>query len=133
MLHALLLTLCAVWLLDGVALLAHPRGVITALRQFVEVQGGVQRWWALTSGLGLVLFWLPAAFPHRSWWILVGSLMLAKGAFLGTAPDRWRSPVLAWCLTREEVDYRFWGLGLCTLAIVLGQNLATMPMIGPLR
>ena len=45
--------------------------------------------------------------------------MMIKSLFLLTSPPSWRRLTLEWCLTREEVDYRFWGLGLCTLAILL--------------
>ncbi len=123
MLDILLVALVAVWLLDGLALLANPRGVIEALREFLQRQGGPRRWWALTSLLGLGLFGLPPHVPHRPLWLLVGAAMIAKGLFLGLAPDPWRTRVIAWCLSREDVDYRFWGLGLCALAIVLWHSL----------
>jgi hypothetical protein len=48
-----------------------------------------------------------------------GTAMIVKGLFLALGPARIRKDVLEWCLQREDVDYRFWGLGLCTLAILL--------------
>jgi hypothetical protein len=45
--------------------------------------------------------------------------MMAKGLFLAAAPAVWRDRVIGWFLAREDVDYRFWGLGLCALAMLL--------------
>jgi hypothetical protein len=42
-----------------------------------------------------------------------------KGGFLSIGRPYWRGPVIAWCVSREDVDYRFWGLGLCALAVLL--------------
>ena len=45
--------------------------------------------------------------------------MVMKGVFLAVGPEEWKQWVVGWCLGREDVDYRFWGLGLCTLALLL--------------
>ena len=42
-----------------------------------------------------------------------------QGAFLSIETHTWRGPVIDWCVGREDVDYRFRGLGLCTLAVLL--------------
>ena len=44
-------------------------------------------------------------------WAIVGSVMIVKGGFLALAPDPVKRQVLDWCLHREDIDYRFWGLG----------------------
>lgn len=121
MLLTLLGTLVLIWLMDGLALLAAPRGVMTLLQRYVRQQQGVSRWWSVTSGLGAALLWIPLTASHQPLWVMVGGLMLLKGLFLGLAPERWRTPVIIWCLSREDVDYRFWGLGLCMLAILLAR------------
>ena len=48
-----------------------------------------------------------------------GGGMIAKGAFLSIGTHSWRGPVIDWYVGREDIDYRFWGLGLCTLAVLL--------------
>ncbi len=121
MLHALLATLVLIWTMDGIALLAAPRSMITLLQQYVHQQHGVSRWWAVTNGLGAALLWVPMTAAHQPLWVVVGGMMLLKGLFLGLAPERWRIRVITWCLLREDVDYRFWGLGLCMLAILLAR------------
>lgn len=57
--------------------------------------------------------------PFRLLWIVTGLCMVIKGFFLWLAPERLRGPLVGWCMTREDIDYRFWGLGLCTLAVLL--------------
>ena len=42
-----------------------------------------------------------------------------KGVFLAMGPEAWRSRLVEWCLNRDDVDYRFVGIGLCTLAALL--------------
>ena len=41
------------------------------------------------------------------------------GAFLSIGPHSGREPVIVWCVGREDIDYRFWGLGHCALAVLL--------------
>jgi hypothetical protein len=45
--------------------------------------------------------------------------MIAKGLFLSMGSSQWRTRILDWCFSRDDVDYRIWGLGLCTLATLL--------------
>jgi hypothetical protein len=42
-----------------------------------------------------------------------------QGAFLAIETHSWRGPVIDWCVGREDVGYRFRGLGLCMLAVLL--------------
>jgi hypothetical protein len=45
--------------------------------------------------------------------------MIIKGGFLTWGPAAWRTPLLDWCFAREAIDYRFFGLWLCMLAVLL--------------
>jgi hypothetical protein len=45
--------------------------------------------------------------------------MIAKVAFLSIGIHSWHGPVIDWCAGREDVDYRFWGLDHCALAVLL--------------
>lgn len=56
---------------------------------------------------------------YHGLWIAVGLLMIAGGGVFWFAPARWRHTLLDWCLDREDLDYRFWGLGQCALALLL--------------
>ena len=51
--------------------------------------------------------------------MVTGLAMLAKGGFFLLSNDEIRQSVLQWGLSREALDYRFWGLGLCTLSLLL--------------
>ena len=42
-----------------------------------------------------------------------------EGRIFLLSNDETRESVLQWCLSREAVDYRIWGLGLCTLSVLL--------------
>jgi uncharacterized protein YjeT (DUF2065 family) len=95
----LLAAIAGIWMADGLALLVAPQHVIARVRE--------------------VLVLSPQELHYRLLWTIMGLTMLVKGLFLALGPDQWRHHVLQWCLRREEVDYRFWGLGLCTLAILL--------------
>lgn len=122
-----LAALAVIWLADGLVLLIAPRSVITVLRDGLTASPGLLRWEALAAvfGAGLLLaspgLWLGAL------WGSTGVLMLIKGLFLAAGPPTLRQRVLEWCLSREDVDYRLWGIGLCTLAMLMFRTLAGMP------
>jgi hypothetical protein len=42
-----------------------------------------------------------------------------KSSLLAWGPAPWRESLLNWCFSREAIDYRFIGLGLCALAVLL--------------
>ena len=65
------------------------------------------------------MFFAAPEFPYQSLWMVTAGGMIAKGAFLSIGPHSWRGPVFDWCVSREDMDYRLWGLGLCTLAVLL--------------
>jgi len=69
--------------------------------------------------LGLVLLVATQGIAYQPLWIVVGLLMVAKGIFLYAGSDLWRLRIVKWCLEREPVEYRMWGLGLVTLSILL--------------
>lgn len=115
--------LAVIWAIDGLALLFTPRAVMGFMRDSLDQEGRLARWWGLTGIMGLVLLRLPDTFRFQPLWLIVGGAMIAKGLFVGLAPERWRRPALTWSLSREDVDYRLWGLALCTLALLLGNGL----------
>ncbi len=68
---------------------------------------------------GIFLFFAAQDLPYQWLWMVTAVGMVAKGAFLSIGAPAWRGPVIDWCIGREDIDYRFWGLGLCTLAVLL--------------
>jgi len=122
-----LAALGGVWLADGMALLVAPRYIITQVRDLVHQSPAVLRWEFLTIIGGVFLFLGAPEFPYQSLWMVTAGGMIAKGACLSIGPHSWRGPVFDWCISREDVDSRFWGLGLCTLAVLL---LHTLGWIG---
>ncbi|MCA9481834.1 MAG: hypothetical protein KC545_15935, partial [Nitrospira sp.] len=80
---------------------------------------GFLRWGGLAAFLGLLLLVGTWRLAYQPLWIIVGFSMIAKGVFLYAGSDLWRLRIVKWCLEREAVDYRIWGLGLCTLSVLL--------------
>src|SRR5262245_14220405 len=122
----LLVAIAGIWAADGLALLVAPRSVIVRIKEVVAVAPSMLRWEGLAIGLGILLLIGGQGLGYQPLWTITGMAMVAKGAFLATGPERWRKPILDWCLTREDIDYRFWGLGLCTLAMLLLHALGWM-------
>ena len=104
---------------DGVALIFTPERVIATVRNSLVSSPGFLRWGGLAAILGLFLLAGTRGIPYQPLWIIVGLSMVAKGVFLYAGSDVWRLRIVKWCLEREPVDYRIWGLGLCTLSILL--------------
>ena len=104
---------------DGVALIFWPQRVIGTLRQSLIVAPGFLRWGGLAALLGIFLLFGTREIAYQPLWVFVGMSMIAKGIFLYGGSDRLRLRVVKWCLEREAVDYRIWGLGLCTLSVLL--------------
>ena len=115
----LLAAIAGMWMADGLTLLVWPRPVITRLREVLAITPSLVRWEILAAGLGFLLLWGAQGLRYEPLWSITGLAMVAKGIFLAAGPDHLRRGVLDWCLHREDVDYRFWGLGLCTLALLL--------------
>lgn len=114
-----LVFLAGVWFADGVSLLIAPRAVIDKVREAAENSPGIFRWQIVTVIAGLALLILGWQLTYRPLWIITSLGMVAKGLFLWLGPAELRGRLVAWCIAREDVDYRFWGLGLCTLAVLL--------------
>ncbi|MEX5212899.1 MAG: hypothetical protein NW703_01930 [Nitrospiraceae bacterium] len=123
MLHGILTLLAVTWAIDGLALVFSPRTAMELLRNYLDRDTGLSRWWGLTGLMGLALLVLPEMFRFQPLWLLVGGAMILKGLFVGLAPETWRKPAVAWSVSREDVDYRLWGLALCTFALLLGKGL----------
>ncbi|MEW6245727.1 MAG: hypothetical protein AB1555_03340 [Nitrospirota bacterium] len=119
MMKYVLAAIAGVWAADGLSLLLAPRHVITRVRAVLAISPAVLRWEALATCLGIVLIVSTKELRYQPLWVITGIAMIAKGLFLATGPEPWRRRILEWCLTREDIDYRFWGLGLCALALLL--------------
>jgi len=115
----LLAMVAGIWMADGLALLVAPRHVNALLREVVDVSPKVWGWEALAACLGALLLFGTRGLRYEVIWTVTGLAMIGKGVFLTIAPEAWRRRVLDWCLGREEIDYRFWGLGLCAMALLL--------------
>ena len=115
----ILAAIAGIWMADGLALLVAPGQVVARMREVLTLSPTLLRWEALASGLGVILLLGTEGFRYQPLWVIAGAVMVAKGLFLAVGPERWRQVLLQWCLHREEVDYRFWGLGLCALALLL--------------
>lgn len=114
-----LAAIAGVWMADGLALLVAPRHVIARVREFLAGTPAVLRWEIVAVGLGVILLIGTQNLSYQPLWTITGVVMVLKGAFLTLGPEPWRQGVVEWCLRRDEVDYRFVGIGLCTLSILL--------------
>ncbi len=111
--------IAGLWMADGVALIFAPQRMVATLRQSVSVAPGFIKWGGIAAILGIFLIIGTNGIPYRPLWLVVGMSMIVKGVFLYAGPDRWRLRIVKWCLEREPVDYRMWGLGLCALSVLL--------------
>lgn len=111
--------IAGMWLADGVILLAVPRFIIDHVRTAIEINVALWPWQLFAVVAGIILFWAGLELRYQPLWICMAGGMVSKGLFLAFAPALWRDRIVAWSLGREDVDYRFWGLGLCTLALLL--------------
>lgn len=115
----ILFFIAGLWMADGVALLVAPERMIATLRQSLIVAPGFLKWGGVAAVLGIVLLFGTREIPYQPLWIFVGLSMIAKGIFLYAGSDLWRLRIVKWCLERDLVDYRIWGLGLCALSVLL--------------
>jgi len=114
-----LAALAGIWLADGMALLLSPRFIITQFRELMQQSPALLRWEFLSIIGGVFLFFASQELSYQWLWMVTAGGMVAKGAFLLIGPQSWRGSVIEWCVSREDIDYRFWGLGLWTLAVLL--------------
>jgi uncharacterized protein YjeT (DUF2065 family) len=120
--------IAGIWMADGLALLVAPRHIIARVQEVLSLSPRILRWEAMAASLGILLVIGAQGLPYQPLWTITGMLMLVKGLFLAVGPEQWRQKVLEWCLRREDVDYRFWGLALCMLAVLL---LRALGWLGP--
>ncbi|MEE8492474.1 MAG: hypothetical protein V3S25_00395 [Nitrospirales bacterium] len=114
-----LAAISGIWIADGLSLLVAPKQVIARVREVVELSPRILKWEAFASLLGLILLLGTKDLSYHLLWLIIGASMVLKGLFLAWGPEPLRDRVLTWCLQRDDIDYRFWGLGLCMLAILL--------------
>ncbi|MBS0169335.1 MAG: hypothetical protein JSR62_03185 [Nitrospira sp.] len=115
----LLAAIAGIWMADGLALLIAPLLVIRRLQDSLAENPQILRWEAMGMVLGFMLLLWSAPLPYQPLWWVTGSAMVLKGGFLTWGPPTWRTPFLSWCFAREAIDYRFVGLSLCMLAVLL--------------
>ena len=113
-----LAALAGIWLADGMALLVAPRYIITQVLELLQQSPAILRWELLAIIGGVFLLFAVQGLPYQWLWMVTAEGMIAKGAFLSIGMHSWRGPVIDWCVGRENVDYRFWGLGHCALAVL---------------
>lgn len=114
-----LAAIAGIWMADGLALLVAPRHVIARVKEVLVLAPSLLRWEGVAAGLGVLLLLGTQDLHYQPLWMAAGVAMVFKGLFLAAGPEGIRKDVLDWCLQREDVDYRFCGLGLCTLALLL--------------
>jgi len=115
----LLFIIAGLWMADGLVLLLAPDRMMTLLRQTVKVAPSLLKWGGVAAVLGMALIVGTNELSYHLFWVLIGVAMIGKGIFLLWAPEEWQRSVIGWCLGREPIDYRFWGLGLCALSLLL--------------
>ena len=115
----LLLAIAGLWMADGLALLVAPLWVVGQVKQALSTSPSLLKWSGLTLVGGMILLLQASDLPYQVLWMVTGFAMVAKGGFFLLSNDDMRQSVLQWGLSREAVDYRFWGLGLCTLSLLL--------------
>ncbi len=104
---------------DGLALLCFPLLVIRKVQESFQHSPQLLRWEAVGICLGVALIACSAQLPYQPLWWITGGAMGIKSCFLVWGPTTWRTPLLSWCFSREAIDYRFLGLWLCMLAVLL--------------
>ena len=111
--------IAGIWLADGLALLSFPLLMIRQVQESLQQNLHLLRWQAVSMCLGAFLIVSSAELPYQPLWWITGAAMGIKSSFLAWGPATWRASLLNWCFAREAIDYRFMGLGLCALAVLL--------------
>lgn len=115
----LLMAIAGLWMADGLALLFAPLRMMALLKESLAASPSILNWSVMSAAVGGILLFQVGELPYHPLWLVTGIIMMAKGLFFLLASSEHRLLVVKWCLTREAVDYRFWGLALCTLALLL--------------
>lgn len=115
----LLMAIAGLWMADGLVLLVAPLRAIALLKESLAVSPSIINWSAISAALGVILLFQMSELPYHPLWLVIGLVMIVKGLFFLLASLEYRHLVVKWCMNREAVDYRFWGLALCTLSVLL--------------
>ena len=115
----LLMGIAGLWMADGIALLVAPLQMIALLKESLLASPSLIRWSMLSAVFGVILLLQVGELPYHPLWLITGIAMIAKGLFFLLASKDQRRVFIQWGLTREAVDYRFGGLALCTLSLLL--------------
>ncbi len=115
----LLMAIAGLWMADGLALLVAPLRIVGQVRQALSTSPSLTKWSGVSLAAGLILLFQASDLIYPGLWVVTGVAMVAKGGFFLLSDDETRHAVLQWCLSREAVDYRLWGLGLCLLSVLL--------------
>lgn len=97
--------------------------MIGQIRQALVASPLMRRCSGLTLVAGMILLLEASDLTYQGLWMFIGVAMVVKGGFLLLSNEDTCRSALQWCLSREAVDYRFWGLGLCALSMLLIQAL----------
>ncbi len=114
-----LAALAGIWMADGLSLLVAPRFVMERVREALAAAPTLVRWESVGVAFGAALLLGTGGLLYELLWTVAGAAMIGKGLFIAWGPEPARQQVVEWCLAREDVDYRFWGLALCALAVLL--------------
>jgi hypothetical protein len=106
-------------LADDMALMLAPRYIITHVRELLQQSSVILRWELFSIIGGVFLLFSLQELPCQWLWMVKAGETSAKGAFLSIETRSWRGPANDWCVRRQGINYRFRGLGLCTLAVLL--------------
>ena len=115
----LLMAIAGLWMADGLALLVAPLWIVGQVRQALSTSPSLAKWSGLPLVGGMILLLQASDLPYPVVWMVTGLAMVTKGGFFLLSNDEIRQSVLQWSLSRDAVDYRFWGLGLCALSVLL--------------
>lgn len=114
-----LMAIAGLWMADGVALLVAPLWVVERMRHVVLTSTAMSTWSGVTLVAGLILIFASPDLDYQALWVVMGVAMMAKGGVLLLASDDTCQALLRWWMSREAVDYRFTGLVLCVLSLLL--------------
>ncbi len=115
----LLMAIAGLWMADGLALLVAPLWIVGQIKQALLTSPSLMKWSGVSMVAGMILLLQATDLTYSGVWMITGVAMVAKAGFFLLSDDETRHSALNWCLSRQAVDYRFWGLGLCTLSILL--------------
>ena len=93
--------------------------MIGQIRQTLVASPSMRRWSGVTLVAGMILLLEASDLTCQGLWMVIGVAMVVKGGFFLLSNEDTCRSALQWCVSREAVDDRFWGLGLCALSMLL--------------